>query len=988
MYHAIYTDQVLPLCGGLSKIIRTWTVMDWCTGEVILTDANGTSNVQVLKLMDGEGPSIDATDIVVGTDTDACSFTGFVNAPVITDNCTGVASVQMFITGLPEFDYAYDADGNVIGGYLPAPGLELGSATLLITATDGCGNYSEAEVTITVEDQTEPLPICDEITQVAVSTDGTAEVFAETFDDGSYDNCCLDGFDVTRMDDGTFGPSVIFDCADIGATTQVIFRAHDCFGNSNTCMVEVLVEDKIAPHLAVPAGTDISCDDYFANIAAELDAGNGAILDDLYGTAIYGDNCDPILDYSYTYSVDQCGVGSITRNWTVNDASGNGPVSGTQTISIYHVSDWSVSFPGDLDATCVDGALPDFGTPTVSDDACEMIAISYTDTQYDVVPDACYKIVRAWSAINWCTYPDEAAVTANQVIKVTDEEAPIFDVEDFTVEITEGDCDVAVTLPTPDVTDCSSDITIETSSDLPAGEAGPGTYTANYVVSDGCGNFSYDVVTITVIDAKDPTPYVTDNLVTEIMQTAMTQLINVNDFDIGSFDNCSDVVLSYSPDVTDTDIQFTCDDIGDNTLEIWVTDEAGNQDFVTVTLTVQDNMNVCGTGSLTVAGALTTAEDQGIEDVTVDINGGLFTQDTDETGTFGFDLDAGGDYSVVPSLDLDASNGVTTFDIVLITQHILGMNPLNDPLKMIAADANNSNTVTTLDVVAIRMVILQITDAFPNNTSWRFVDKSHIFTDPTSPWDFPEVVNINNLDQELLNVDFTGIKIGDVNGSAQANFMSPAEARNGNSFELRTMDKQVSAGDEVRVTLGSDATISGMQFTLEHNGLEYKGMEAGLIRAEHIASHESALTLSWNAFELKNLSNEDLVTLIFEAKGTVQLSESLVITSSMTKAEGYTEQGIESVDLVFGNNKAITNVLYQNVPNPFDGQTLVNFRLNKAGKAQILITDVDGKLIQEIEGTYPQGLNSVELDRIQKAGVYYYQLNTDGFTATKKMIKI
>ena len=179
------------------------------------------------------------------------------------------------------------------------------------------------------------------------------------------------------------------------------------------------------------------------------------------------------------------------------------------------------------------------------------------------------------------------------------------------------------------------------------------------------------------------------------------------------------------------------------------------------------------------------------------------------------------------------------------------------------------------------MVILQITDAFPNNTSWRFVEKAHVFTDPTNPWDFPEVVNINNLDEELLDVDFTGIKIGDVNGSVQANFMSPAEDRGGNSFELKTMDKQVSAGDEVRVTLQSDARISGMQFTLEHNGLEYKGMEAGLMSAEHIASHESALTFSWNEFELKDLSGEDLVTLIFEAKGAVQLSESIVITLSL-----------------------------------------------------------------------------------------------------------
>jgi hypothetical protein len=296
--------------------------------------------------------------------------------------------------------------------------------------------------------------------------------------------------------------------------------------------------------------------------------------------------------------------------------------------------------------------------------------------------------------------------------------------------------------------------------------------------------------------------------------------------------------------------------------------------------------------------------------------------------------------------------------------------------------------VTTLDVVAIRMVILQITDAFPNNTSWRFVDKSHIFTDPTSPWDFPEVVNINNLDEELLNVDFTGIKIGDVNGSAQANFMSPAENRIGNSFELRTMDKEVFAGDEVRITLKSDATVLGMQFTLEHSGLEYKGIEAGLMGEEHIANHESALTFSWSEFELKELNGEDLVTLIFEAKGNVQLSESMVITSSMTKAEGYTEQGIEGVELMFDNNKGLANVLYQNTPNPYNNQTVVSFNLKQLGKAQILITDIDGKLIEEIDGTFSQGLNSVELDRINMPGVYYYQLITEGFTATKKMIKI
>ena len=739
--------------------------------------------------------------------------------------------------------------------------------------------------------------------------------------------------------------------------------------------------------LSVPGDDEISCDDYYTNVAPLLDAGDGSVLDALFGTASFGDNCEALDSYSYTYSVDQCGEGSIVRSWTVDDPSGNGPVSGTQTIDIFHVSDWSITFPGDLDATCEDGQLPDFGYPTVSDDACEMIAISYEDTQYDVVPDACYKIVREWSAINWCTYPQEEAVTSTQVIKVIDNEAPIFNVDDFTVEITEADCDTPVTLPTPDVTDCSDDITITTSSDLPAGEVGPGTYTANYTVSDGCGNYSYDVITITVVDAKKPTPYVTDHLVIEIMQTGMVG-INVYDYEIGSFDNCSDVVLSFSPDVTDTDRVFTCDEVGINALEIWVTDEAGNQDFATVNLEVQDNMNACGPGSLTVAGALATQNDEGIEDAMVDVNSGMFSQVTDATGSFTFDLPAGGDYSVVPSLDDDADNGVTTFDIVMITRHILGVQPLNTAYQMIAADANNSFTVTTLDVVAIRKVILQMETGFPNNTSWRFVDGNHVFADPMSPWGFPEVVNINNLADAELDVNFTGVKIGDVNGSAQANFMSPAENRTGNSIQINTDDQFVRAGQEVTVSFTTDAEVSGYQFTLNHEGLELVTIGDGLAKSENFGILDGAITSSWNDMELRNLSGEELFTVSFIANADVQLSEVLSINSRYTSAEAYTAEGIEAVELSFNGKTANNFALYQNEPNPFNGSTRIGFEMAEAGKAKLSIMSVSGSTVRVIEGNYAQGYNEVLVKDLGMTGVLYYTLEADGFTATKKMIII
>ena len=988
MYNFSYSDQILPSCGGLEKIIRTWTVLDWCTGQLVTSTSNGEDNVQILKITDSNGPSINGSDLDLSTSAASCASLSWISLPDISDDCSGVASAAMFAVGFSELDYTYDGSGNITGGYIPAPGLGLGSHELLITSTDECGNYSEATYTLTVSDDVTPTPVCDEITQVALASDGTATVFAETFDDGSHDNCCLDGFDVRRMDDAAFADAVTFDCDDIDATTQVILRVHDCNGNSNTCMVDVLVEDKLAPYLAVPGNLEISCDEYYTDVAAELDNGNGAILDDMFGTATSGDNCEAIVDYSYTYSVDQCGEGSITRSWTVNDPSGNGPVSGSQTISIFHVSDWSISFPGDLDATCVDGQLPDFGEPTVSGDECEMIAVSHTDTQFDVVPDACYKIVREWSAINWCTYPDEPAVTSSQVIKVTDNEAPIFDVEDFTVEITEDDCDAAVTLPTPDVTDCSSDITISTSSDLPAGEAGPGTYTATYTVSDGCGNYSYDVITITVVDAKKPTPYLTDELVTEIMQTGMTQAIDVYDFEIGSFDNCSGVVLSFSPDVNDTERTFTCDEIGNNTLEVWVTDEAGNQDFATVTLTVQDNMGVCAPEQLAVAGALATQNDEGIEDAEIDINGGLFNQVTDATGSFDFDLDAGGDYSVVPSLDAEADNGVTTYDIVLVTRHILGITPFTSPYQMIAADANNTQSVTTLDVVDIRKVILQMETGFPNNTSWRFVDVNHVFTDVTNPWGFPEVVNINNLDTDMLDVDFTGVKIGDVNASAVPNLQAPAENRTNGSIKMNATDKAVNAGDVVTIELTTESAAAGYQFTLNHEGLELVSINDALATAENFGVVENALTVSWNDIAVRDLKSETLISVTFRALEAANLSDLLSINSRFTAAEAYTAEGIESVELSFNGSVDTKFALYQNEPNPFNGSTTIGFNMAEAGKASISIMSIDGKSLKTINGEYAKGYNEVIVTDLGAAGVVYYTLSANGFTATKKMVII
>ncbi len=61
-------------------------------------------------------------------------------------------------------------------------------------------------------------------------------------------------------------------------------------------------------------------------------------------------------------------------------------------------------------------------------------------------------------------------------------------------------------------------------------------------------------------------------------------------------------------------------------------------------------------------------------------------------------------------LDLKAS------DILPIVKHIIGLDTLSDPRKILAADVNGNGSVTASDVLVMRKIILGLESSFPNNT--------------------------------------------------------------------------------------------------------------------------------------------------------------------------------------------------------------------------------------------------------------------------------
>jgi len=117
---------------------------------------------------------------------------------------------------------------------------------------------------------------------------------------------------------------------------------------------------------------------------------------------------------------------------------------------------------------------------------------------------------------------------------------------------------------------------------------------------------------------------------------------------------------------------------------------------------------------------------EGVENVEVSLGSALpeypQTSMTDATGYFEFaDNAMNANYQLAGSKDVDYLNGVSTLDLVKIQRHILGLEELDSPYKLIAADVNADDQVKASDLTELRKLILGVIDDLPTNESWRFV---------------------------------------------------------------------------------------------------------------------------------------------------------------------------------------------------------------------------------------------------------------------------
>ena len=346
-----YSDVTFDACGSGTKIVRTWTILDWCDSSAELT---GT---QIIEVTDTEKPHIisEVTDLRASVDPWLCSAVIKLPEIIAEDNCGEVS-----------IDYIID-EGTIADGYVKDLWLSQDSIPMLILVSDECENTDTISIHIHIEDITPPVVVCNAALQVALTAssydiqEGVAKLLAIDFDEGSHDfDCGKVELTVVRKEDwqsavqncegkivgyepqscyaiteevdlGYAGrrdcdynglnkkalvtqPTAFikFCCEDVGKIIEVILIATDEAGNVSQCEADVIVQNKNGPQL-ICEDLAVSCLDDMREVGApELIDGTVCAV----GNANLRISSEQIDD-------SDCDLIQVTRNWYA-DGNANG----------------------------------------------------------------------------------------------------------------------------------------------------------------------------------------------------------------------------------------------------------------------------------------------------------------------------------------------------------------------------------------------------------------------------------------------------------------------------------------------------------------------------------------------------------------------------------------------------------------------------------------------------------------------------------------
>ncbi len=883
---------------------------------------------------------------------------------------------------------------------------DLGTHLVEVMVTDTCGNDNTCTTMIDIVDDSTPSCITMDIT-VSLDANGEYDLDPIEVDDGSSAAC---GGTVTLEVDPD-----MFDCTDLGDVV-VTLSVTSSGGGTSECTATVTIEDNAPPTIVCPADMTLACD---------------ADLTDLnqYGIATTNDNCDNnvSLIVDNVIDVNACSVGTVTRTFTATDNEGNS-VSCTQVITIDEpvnpVTESDITWPmSPFDAgDCIaDPDNIDSGMPVVNlnNADCALISIDFVDVDPTPGSSGCNDTFeRTWTVVDSCQLNGGSSgiFTFLQIINLNDSVGPIIDGPMDTIiylDPMSATCDTFINLPAT-ISDCVGGFSATNDSpyaDDNATEDASGTYPAGetevtITAIDTCGNESTYTYLVNVVDSTAAI-FSCEKIIGTI-DINMMEIITVDQAQVMLTTACSDTIynLSFSNITPDSDtIIADCTFVGITNYTVYLWNGTVLLDSCTNLLQILDGGGFCTSPlSGSIVGATYTEDHRMVDDVMVNLEGSPFNFImTEDDGEYAFPpMPFGGSYEVVPGKDIDPLNGVSTLDLIEIQRHILGISRLDSPYKYIAADIDKSGDITTFDLLELRRMILGHYPEFPNNTSWRMVDAAYNFVDPDNPFlnDIPEDYEIFSFN-ESMEINFIGVKTGNVNNSANANSTDgQLENRSSETFEFVIDDEKMARGQEIEVVFGAENlhSVDGYQLTIKIDPakaqiVSFEPIDPSInmnnVNLKQI--REGLIHMSWNKLSLYDEELLNLFSISVKSTSNDWLSEITSISETFVRPEAYYMDDIQEIDLDFRIDNLLDEniILYQNQPNPWLETTNVKYYSPTEGDVRLNVYDINGRTIYSTHHNSSIGINKIELRKsdVQSAtGILYYELISGDTRLMEKML--
>ncbi len=357
------------------------------------------------------------------------------------------------------------------------------------SVTDESGNSIEVTQTITVNDDTAPMAVCQDIT-VNLDATGNATITTADIDNGSNDNCTAAADLMLSLDRTTFN------CDDLGGMgVPVVLTVEDECGNTATCTAMVTVADPLSACCAMPTAV---CQAF----TAQLDAtGNVTIAaSDVDGGSIAECGLQSLIIDNDAFTCNDVGTNNVTL--TITDINGDSDQC-TAVVTVEDNTPPTASNPAPINVECpADIPAADLAVVTDEADNCSAtVAFVNEMSDQNTCPET---ITRTYSV----TDPSGNSITVTQTVTVNDETPPMPVCQDITVTLdANGQASITVADVENGSTDnctAAADLTFalsQTTFDCTnAGQVVPVTMT----VTDECGNSTDCTANITVNDDSAP----------------------------------------------------------------------------------------------------------------------------------------------------------------------------------------------------------------------------------------------------------------------------------------------------------------------------------------------------------------------------------------------------------------------------------------------------------------------------------------------------